>query len=222
MMDIRPTLEQGGGFSAELWDNVSPRLVSAVAALDPGPGVGTLRLSVDDMPGDDDAWYRVIPGRPAESGPVLILSCHTDSFYRHRPLTDTVFPPRAVWDQMDAPRDETVRDAKDFSPERTDIFIHHHLLMIQDLLSGKLVGEALPGPQVEAFAAAWAVFVDGRLARRHLPGYPMAERRGRFSRLFSSAGIILPEHWHVFQSLWDGALADQKAILSATRLLPHL
>ena len=64
--------------------------------------------------------------------------------------------------------------------------------------------------------------VDGRLERSALPGYDQARRRGRFSRLFSSAGILMPGHWQIFQSLWDGGLAGAGEVLAAVRQLPRL
>jgi len=123
---------------------------------------------------------------------------------------------------MAAPPAAPMPTESDFSLERTDFFLNHHFLTVADLCGDSLTGDEIPVHLAEAFDAAWAVSVDGRLERLHLPGYPMAERRGHFSRLFSSAGILLPEHWHIFQSLWDGAVAGQTAILGVTRLLPRL
>jgi hypothetical protein len=66
------------------------------------------------------------------------------------------------------------------------------------------------------------VTVDGRLQRAGLPGYDQALRRRRFSRLFSSTGVLLPGHWQIFESLWAGALGGQAEVLEATRRLPRL
>ena len=140
----------------------------------------------------------------------------------HRPLKSTVYPPQEIWKQVPAPVAEPFLDPAEFSPERTDVFLHHHLLTVADLWGGKVAVHDVPDHLAEAFGAAWAVAVDGRLNRLQLPGYPMPERRSRFSRLFSVAGILLPDHWQIFQALWDGGLVDQRAILGVARQLPRL
>jgi len=210
------------GLSAGLWRLVRPRLASALTGLELAGEFGTVRITADDLPGDDDCWYRLLPGTDGAPGPVLAITCHPRIFCRHEPLLTTVHPPRAIWEQAAAPRVEDPPGGDDFSLDRTDRFLHHHLLTVSDLYQGSIIGEDIPVHLAEAFAAAWAVCVDGRLERRHLPGYPMSERRGRFSRLFSSAGILLPDHWQVFQSLWEGALAGQREVLGIARRLPRL
>ncbi len=215
-------LLQSEGISTSLWQLIQPRVAAALADLQLGELFGTVCLCADDLSGDDNAWYRIIPGRADRPGPFLEITCHIEAFCEHRPLKTTTYPPQAVWEQMEAPRTESLPNEGDFSQERTDFFLNHHLLTISDLGSDRLAAEEIPPHLAEAFGAAWAVTVDGRLERRHLSGYPMAERRGRFSRLFSSAGILLPEHWQIFQSLWDGAVEGQTAVLGVTRLLPRL
>lgn len=210
------------GLSDSLWQPVQPRVSAALSGLEMADSFGTISISADDLPGNGDTWYRILPGSVQQPGPVLALTCHADVFCRHRPLQTTTSLRREIWEQMEAPADVDLPDSADYSEERTDFFLHHHLLTIADLKAGRLVGDDVPAHLVEAVAAVWAVAVDGRLERRHLPGYPMAERRGVFSRLFSSAGILLPEHWQIFQSLWDGAIEGQTAILGVTRLLPRL
>ena len=51
-------------------------------------------------------------------------------------------------------------------------------------------------------------------------GYPLTERRGHFSRLFSTVGVLLPDHWQIFQSLWDGGLPGWREVLAVTDRLP--
>ncbi len=210
------------GLSEPVWQLVRPRLAAALAALGLDREFGTVGLSVDDLPGDADVWYRLLPGTAEAPGPRLAITCHGDVFCRHQPFKGTGYPPQAVWDQGRAPRSEDVPDLAGFSADRTDVFLHHHLLTVADIRCGDLAGDDLPARLGEAFTAAWAVAVDGRLERLHLPGYPISERRGRFDRLFGTAGILLPDHWQIFQALWDGGLAGQRSILGAVRRLPGL
>jgi hypothetical protein len=95
-------------------------------------------------------------------------------------------------------------------------------LTARDLTRGEVVGRNLPATLAEAFSEAWAVGVDGRLVRRGLPGFPLAERRASFARVFSPGGILLPDHWQVFQSLWDGAISNQKDVVGVLKWLPRL
>lgn len=217
-----PTVRQGEDMPPDLWQLVDPILAAALTALVLDSEFSAVRISADDLPGDDECWYGLLPGPVGDTRPVLVLSCHLDAFCRHRPLQTTVRPPQAVWEQAAAPRHETLPTAAEYSADRAAIFLHHHLQTVADLRRGGLKGVEVPPHLSEAFAAAWSVVVDGRLGRLHLPGYPIPERRGRFSRLFSPAGILLPEHWQIFQSLWDGALDGPSAVLAVVRLLPRL
>lgn len=221
-MSAGQTVLQCEGLPEPLWQMVRKGLAEALVALELEREFGTVRLAADDLPGQDGAWYGLVPGTTDAPGPVLLVTCHGDVFCRHRPLRTTTYPPLEIWDQVAAPREIPAPSPAEYSPERTAMFLHHHLLTVRDLRRGDLVGEDIPGHLLEAFAAAWAVGVDGRLARRHLTGYPMAERRSRFSRRFSSAGVMMPEHWQIFQSLWDGALEGQRAVLGIARQLPRL
>lgn len=211
-----------GGIAAMLL----PRAEIAAANLGLTDLLSELRICVDDLPGDDDAWYAmdVVDGTEPAAPPAkkLTLYCHIDSFGPPRPATDTVLPPRNVWERAEGPFHEAELETTDFLAARADIFLHHHLLTARDLVGGDLVPFDLPAGLGESFTALWAVAVDGRLAREGLPGYPTAERRGRFSRLFASAGVLLPEHWQAFQSLWDGALRTQREVLDLARQLPRL
>jgi hypothetical protein len=216
------TVLQAAGLTASLWKVVQPRLAAALVALKMEDTFGTVRLSGDDLPGDEEAWYAIVPATTQAPGPVLNLTCHPDAFCRHRPLKSTVYPPQEIWKQVAAPLAEPFLDPAEVSAERTDVFLYHHLLTVADIRGHDLVVADIPSHLTEAFASAWAVAVDGRLNRQHLPGYPMAERRGRFSRLFSAAGIMLPDHWQIFQALWDGGLEGQKAVLGVARQLPRL
>ena len=210
------------GQAAHLAAELEPLAESAVTALKLTDDFSGLRICGDDLPGQDDVWYRLRPAPGEDTRPILVLFCHGASFQGSGRIADAVRPPRPVWEQMPAPRDGMELDCKDFSRERSAIFLHHHLLAAQDMVRGRVRGRDLPAGLAEAFAEAWAVGLDGRLARKGLPCYPLAERRARFARVFSPAGILLPDHWQVFQSLWDGALTGQKEVLDVVKRLPGL
>ena len=200
---------------------VTEAALQALQALDMLQDVGPLVVVADDLGGCEDGWLalrRAGPGRP----PGLTIYCHPEAFAPTRPATGTVFPPRAVWEQADGRAVEIELTAAGYSRARTDAFMHHHLLWGRDLLRAELRPDDVPASLAEAFAAAWAVTVDGRLARQGFPGYPLVERRGRFSRLFSTAGVLMPGHWALFQELWDGLPARPREVVALVRRLPRL
>ncbi len=210
------------GMADDLAAALTPLAESAGKALGLARDVSGIRICGDDLPGQDGVWYRLQPGSGPDELPVLVLFCHGGCFGRRRRGSDSVYPPRAVWEQSPPPVDESGGAEAEFSVERSAIFLHHHLLTVRDLVRGDVAGRNLPPDMAEAFAEAWAVCVDGRLSRQGLPGYPLAERRGRFSQVFSPAGILLPDHWQAFQALWDGALSNQKDVLGVVKRLPRL
>lgn len=193
----------------------------ALLTLDLREEVGTLELVADDLGGCEDGWLAARRAGP-DGLPGLTIYCHPEAFAPTRPATGTVFPPRAVWEQADRRAAEIELTAAGYSRARTDAFMHHHLLWARDLLRAELRPGDIPASLAEAFAAAWAVTVDGRLARQGLPGYPLVERRGRFSRLFSTAGVLMPGHWSLFQDLWDGQATRQREVVALVRRLPRL
>jgi hypothetical protein len=217
-----PVTLQCEGLPAELWLLVRPRLAAAMAALDLTADFAAVRLSGDDLPSDGDAWYVVQLLGGESGGQMLTISCHPAAYCRRPAQGAASQPPRAIWDQSAIPASDSPAPAVEFSAERTDAFLHHHLLTVGDLWRGDVRGADIPPHLAEAFAAAWSVGVDGRLARRQLPGYRVADCRQRFSRLFAAGGILLPEHWQIFEALWDGGLAGQAAVTGAVRLLPRL
>ena len=198
---------------------VTPRLEAAARALELSRFVTGVHLCLDDLPGGDGAWYQREEG---PEGVVLRLYCHPDDLARRHPGGQTSLLTREVWEQAPAPRDEDLFDPGSTDLSRADAFLHHHLLTVTDIFEGRVDHRDLSLAVAEAFTAVWAVGVDGRLERAGWPGYGLQERRGRFSRLFSAAGILLPDHWQIFQAVWDGALATQKDILTVVRQLPRL
>lgn len=209
------------GLEPALADLVIDAARQAVMSLELGPALGALELCADDLPGATGAWLRL---RRARAGglPELTLYCHPEAFLAPRPATGTVFPPRAVWDRPDPAAAEPPPTAAAFARARADAFLHHHLLWAADAVGGVLRPSQVPASLTEGFTACWAVHVDGRLERRGLPGYGLAERRGCFSRLFSTGGVLMPGHWESFQALWEGRYERPREVLAVVRSLPGL
>ncbi|MCK9994937.1 MAG: hypothetical protein KAH56_01515 [Candidatus Krumholzibacteria bacterium] len=221
-MTVPPLQVSCVGMPDDLVVALAPLVEVAAKALDMGRDVSGVRICGDDMPGDDGPWYRLQPGSHAGELPELILFCHGGCFGRRDRAGNSLNPPPAIWEQSPAPEVELSEGMMGFSAERSAIFLHHHLLTARDLVRGDVVGRNLPAGLTEAFTESWAVVVDGRLVRQGLPGFPLAERRGRFAQVFSPAGILLPDHWQVFESLWDGALSSQQDVLDVVKKLPGL
>ena len=209
------------GLEPALADLVNDAARQAASALGLDSSLGALEIRADDLPGAGGAWLELRRRRGA-AGPALVLYCHPESFVAQRPATGTVFPPRAVWDRPDPAAAEPPPTAAAFARARADAFLHHHLLWAGDVLGGVLRPAQVPASMTEAFTACWAVHVDGRLARRELPGFGLAERRGCFSRLFSTGGILLPGHWESFQGRWEGRFERPREVLAVARSLPGL
>jgi hypothetical protein len=192
-------------------------------ALDLAEDFRQITVLADDSPREERCWLRV-DRVASEDDPRLVLEvhCSTRSLGRARPLEGPLFPTSNAWANREGVWPGEAFDDQDFSVERANVFLHHNLLLARDLVRGEVSPAAIPSGQVEAFEAAWEVVVDGRLARAGLPGYSLAHRRGKFSKLFSSAGVLMPDHWQIFQSLWDGGLATSRDVLAVIRQLPRL
>jgi len=219
-MPDRPLVECVG-LEGPLADLVADRALAALAALDLEADLDRLVVCADDLAGGDGAWYGPLDGRGRGAERGVTLYCHPGVFLAARPEADPPGPPSAVWERRPA-APAPPPAAADFARSRADVFLHHHLLTIRDLLRRELVPSQVPEPLAEAFAAAWAIHVDGRLARAGLPGRDPGESRRRFSRLFSAAGILMPEHWQIFQSLWDGLAGQPREVVRLVRRLPRL
>ncbi len=203
----------------EAWSaEAGQRLAAAAAALQLDQRFESVEICADDLGGHEGAWCHFAPG-VATNRPRLTLFCPLESFGRQGIAPAGFFATMEVWEQQPIPHPG---GSSDFSADQTDRFVHHQLLLARDLADGLLRQAAIPDSLVEAMLAAWSVTVDGRLRRYGLPGYDLSYRRGRFSRLFSGAGVLLPGHWEIFQALWEGAIADFPAVLSAVRQLPRL
>ena len=233
-MDDRPRVTCEG-LDAALADLVADRARAALAALGMGDDLALLVVCADDLAagsgggqgtgpagGGDEAWFGRVAGH-RDPGRAVTLYCSPAAFLAARPGDGPAGPPAAVWERARGPGAEPAPPtAGDFARGRADVFLHHHLLTLRDLLRRELAPGLVPASLAASFAAAWAIAVDGRLHRAGLPGHPQDHCRRRFSRAFSQAGILMPEHWLVFQELWDGQAAQQRDVLRQVRRLPRL
>ncbi len=211
------------GLEGRLPQHLQPYLESAAKSLDLAAEFFSFTIVTDDLPGAREPWLRLSKSSdPAEARLEAFLFCAETCFSRFLPATSTVLPAPEIWDQEPAPKQHVPFDLATFSEVRTKSFLHHELLLAQDLAQGRIIPSALANGQIEAFSASWAVTVDGRLCRGGLPGFSLTERRSHFSHLFSGVGVMMPDHWQIFQSLWDGGLAEWKDVQGVIRFLPRL
>jgi hypothetical protein len=192
-------------------------------ALDLATDFQAILICADAAPQEEACWFRFQPPASDQTGSRsrLEVYCSAASFAKPEPARSTVYPSRQVWDPHEGAWSGQGFDPEGFSITWAEIFLYHNLLLARDLARGEISLDTIPAGQVEAFEAAWQVVIDGRLSRAGLPGYSLADRRGRFSRLFSSAGVLMPDHWQIFQSLWDGGLSAGRDVLAVIRQLPR-
>ncbi|MBU8870544.1 MAG: hypothetical protein KOO60_06740 [Gemmatimonadales bacterium] len=202
---------------------VKGHLEGAAKALDLAADFHHIEICADDFSGQDGAWFSFhsqVEGNNSRVG--AILYCSSDVFCKSRFASPGLMPGVEIWEQLPVQALEPGLIPGEFSGQEADSFLYHNLILAQDLVLESLNMTAIPNSMAQAFAMAWSVTIDGRLSRLGLPGYSLLHRRGRFSRLFSSVGVLLPGHWDIFQSLWDGALTASAEVLSASRQLPRL
>lgn len=203
----------------DLAEVMLPLLSTAARNLDLEDSLREVVLCVDDLQDDDAGWLRIDPVARSER-PRLTLYCGCAALTARTPGGLPAGEETYVWD-LSAPEAIEVAVAN-LDPATATVFLHHQLLLARDLLRCELSPALVPAGLAEAFAAAWDVSLDGRLARAGLPGYALKMRRARFSSLFSSASVLMPHHWQIFQSLWEGGLTTQAAVMAAVRQLPRL
>jgi len=207
---------------------LAPLVAAAAQTLELERHAARLVFCIDDIREDERVWVAVTeaPGsRPlAADGrprPDVTLWFHPDHF-----LADRAPPPSAAtaaeWELRPAPPTVTAEAPPAFSSRKAERTLYHQLLMVRDLCDGTVLPGSIPPPLAEAFQEAWAVTLDGRLRRAMLPGYSQAERRRRFFRVFSAGGVLLPQHWQVFHTLWEWERLDQDALLALLERLPPL
>jgi hypothetical protein len=208
-----------------LAERLLPLAVAVIERLELAPRLRRLELIPDALAADDRSWLRLTTERgedPATARANLTLWFHPDQVLKDRPGHGAAQPEPLDWKQAPAPRESAPLPVDEFSAPNAQRFLYLQLLLVQVLMDGRLRPEEVPPSLIEAFQEAWQVTVDGRLAREGLPHLSAAERRMRFLRLFSPAGVVTPNHWAIFNGLWEGQLADQAAVLAKVRLLPPL
>ena len=174
-----------------------------------------ITLVVDDVAADERSWLS-IRGRS-----VLNLYCHEDLFLRDSVASLAMRPASLPWElgERRAPDPETPAL---FSARKAERYLHHQFLAVKDILTGVIRPEDVPRRLAESYQEAWAVTVDGRLRRAAMPGHPVAERRRRFFRTFSATGMLLPQHWDIFHTLWDCNKPSHELLLELAEALPGL
>lgn len=217
--DDIPLLTTCRACSPELGEALVPVLQAAAHNLELDGHLEEVALCVDDLTADDTGWLRLDPG--PESGVYrLTVYCGGAALAASGPGGQSTRGEVYAWERPTPMQEEM--GAEDVDAVAAAAFVHHQLLLARDLMTRDLDPALVPDSLAETFAAAWDVVLDGRLARTGLPGYALEIRRARFSNLFSSASVLMPHHWQIFQSLWDGGLVDQAAVLAAVRQLPRL
>ena len=202
-----------------LADQLLPLAHSVVDRLELAELLHRLDLIPDALQADERSWLSL---DRAAAGAGLSLWFHPDQVLRDRPGHGPARPENRDWELAPAPRQEQVLDPGEFSLPNAQRFLYQQLLLIRDILGGRLHPEKVPPSLLEAFQEAWLVTVDGRLQREVLPHLSAAERRMRFLRLFSPAGVLTPSHWSIFNALWEGEVAEEGEVLAKVRLLPPL
>ncbi len=210
------------GVADPLAGSIAEAAGRALAAVGRNLPIPRVMICVDDLAGIEEIpWYgNLDPEEPDREA--LVLYCSLDVFLEPLPRSETLVGGMEIWEQAPLPKVEGVDLQTRFSVPAADRFLHHHFVFADDWFNGAVDAARIPRAAQAAFQAAWSVTVDGRLARLGLPGYPLVSRRGMFSRLFAGSGILLPDHWRIFRSLWDGDISTQDEVLEAVQRLPRL
>ena len=174
-----------------------------------------ITLVIDDVAADERSWLTF------REGAGLTLYCHEDLFLRDSAASLAMRPPSLPWELGERHGEESEPPAA-FSVRKTERYLHHQLLSVKDIIAGIVCPGDVPRGLAEAYQEAWAVTVDGRLRRGALPGHPVAERRRRFFRTFSATGMLLPQHWDIFHTLWDCNHPSHALLLEWATALPGL
>ena len=196
-----------------------PLVAGAAERLELDQRLVRLTVAVDAIAMDDRAWLRF--NGPPEARR-LTLWMHPDHACKDQPGHDPSRPVARDWELGPAPCHDSPASADDFSTPNAQRFLYQQLQLVRDVLDGVLEPTDIPSSLQEAFQESWLVTIDGRLQRAGLPHLSAAERRRRFLRVFSPAGVLTPNHWAIFNGFWDGSIVDQAAVLAKVRLLPPL
>jgi hypothetical protein len=188
-----------------------------------------LVLCLDDIAPDERIWLSFgmladpseSPGKTAPRRS-LTLYLHPSQLLKDRPAATALLPSAEIWEMRSQPREESLPRPEDVSRLKVERFLYHQLLSVCDLCDGTIQPGLIPAGQVDAFQELWSVTIDARLRQRMLPGFSLAERRRRFSRVFGAWGVLMPVHWQVFHELWEGQDVEQDQLLHLLRSLPRL
>jgi len=174
-----------------------------------------ITLVVDDVAADERSWLSV------RDRTLLNLYCHEDLFLRDSSASLAMRPASLPW-ELGERRDPESATPAAFSSRKAERYLHHQFLAVKDILSGVVRPDEVPQRLAESYQEAWAVTVDGRLRRAAMPGHPVAERRRRFFRTFSATGMLLPQHWDIFHTLWDCNKPSHELLVELAEALPGL
>ena len=202
-----------------LADQLLPLAAAAARRLDLEDRLRSLTLVIDALAADDRSWL-TLGGGPQQRR--LTLYLHPDQVLRDRPGHGAARRDDVDWSQGPAPAADAAPSPDDFSAPNAQRFLYQQLQLVDDLMAPRLDPAQVPAALLEAFQEAWLTTIDGRLQREGLPHLSEGERRMRFLRLFSPAGVLTPRHWAIFNALWTGEAADQDAVLARVRALPPL
>jgi hypothetical protein len=208
-----------------LADRLLPMAGLAARRLGLDGHLARMTLCLDDIVADERVWMTFHGGTGAGQGPdrAVTIYLHPLQLLKDRPSPRGFLPGPASWENLEeAGRHASACDPGDYSPAKVERFLYHQFLSVRDLCDGSVQLNLVPVQLAEAFQEAWAVTVDGRLRRSRLPGYPVADRRRRFHRVFSVAGVLLPEHWAQFHALWETDAMDTPTLLRQVARLPRL
>ena len=205
--------------SGPLPEQLRPLIATAASRLALDARLVAVELVADAMVADDRAWLRL---SPEPDGLHLTIWYHPDQVLPDRLGHGVVRDMAADWRLGPVPADEPSDLSAEISVPNAQRFVYQQLLLVDDLIAGRLVPGEVPPSLSEAFQECWLVTVDGRLQRLGLPHRSAAERRASFLRLFAPAGVLTPGHWTIFNGFWDGSLASQSEVLAKVRLLPAL
>jgi len=195
------------------WTEVEPLAHVAAEHLGLARYFDQVTLVVDDIAADDHPWIEFPGSRAVE------LYCHPNQFMSVPSISVTTLPATFPWELKGVRVDES--DDGEFSRSGTSRFLHHQGLALVDLASGLVRPAEVPPLLAEGYQEIWGVSLDGRLRGRSMPGHPVADRRRRFFRTFSTGGLLLPQHWEIFHAAWDDPQPDHGILLQWAMDLPR-
>lgn len=198
---------------------VLPLIGVALARLELDTRIARVTIILDELTADERAWLQLSGTQPHRC---LSIWLHPDQLLCERAMPGTAGTGRADWEQGCVPDALPALSNDDFSLLNTQRALYQQLLLVRDLIDGRLRPDLLPPKVSEAFQEAWLVTIDGRLQRAGLPHLSAARRRLRFLHVFSSGAVLTPSHWMIFNQLWEGELLDQDSLMARFHLLPAL